>query len=212
MIAVCLLTCDRPELTALAVSSFQKYHAGRPDLLLLHCDGGSLTDENVQLAEAYGYRTLMAPPRAERVGQMVTLRAFVKAAVKADCEWILWLENDWEAVAAIPSESFLTLTGAETVRLFGIKKMRSGPRQWAGSRRIHTTEMIKWCPIIPGWEWGKAHWGAGGTLVKTAVLQRQFRQPRLKDVIIAENNLDSWRPTENLMWCHGLHTTEGVIG
>jgi len=212
MIAVCLLTCDRPELTALAVTSVQKYHQGRTDLLRLHCDGGSLTDENVRLAAAYDFITLTAPCRAERIGQMATLRIFVEAASRAHCDWMLWLENDWEFIAPCPDEAFLNWTSADTVRLFGAKKMRSGPRQWAGTRRIHTQERIEWVPIAAGWEAGYAHWGAGGTLIRREVLARQLHQPRLKDVIIAENNLLSLRPVENLMWCNGLYTTEGVIG
>lgn len=212
MIAVCLLTCDRPELTAWAVSSFQKHHADRKDLLLLHCDGGSLTDENVRLARAYGYQTLVAPRRADRIGQMETLRHFVQKALSESCAWILWLENDWESVAPIPTEAFLHASGAETVRLFGVLKMHEGPRKLAGTRRIGTDERIDWRPAMDGWETGRAHWGGGGTLVKTSILQRQLHQPRLKDVITAENYLLSLRPLENLMWCHGLISTEGIIG
>lgn len=210
MIAVCLLTCDRPELTVLSASSFQKYQT--EDALLLHCDGGSLTDENVQIAKSYAYRTLVAPSRENRIGQMATLRFFVGAAWEAGCHWILWLENDWEAVAPLPTEEFLEWSGAETVRLFGAKKMRSGPRQWAGTRRMNTEERIEWVPVLPGWEGGRAHWGGGGTFVQTDILRRQLHLPRLKDVITAENNLVSLRPVDNLMWCNGLHTTEGVIG
>lgn len=212
MIAICLLTCDRPELTVLAASSIQKYHPNRKDLLRLHCDGGSVTDENVQLASAYGFTTLIAPKREDRIGQMATLRIFVQKARLEGCDWILWLENDWECVAPLPTEDFLRSSGAETVRLFGEKKMRDGPRQWAGTRRILTQERINWRPAMEGWETARAHWGAGGTLVKTAILERQLHQPRLKDVIKAENYLLSLRPLENLMWCNGLVTTEGVIG
>jgi len=210
MIAVCLLTCDRPELTAIAAESFDRHHRRR-QMLRLHCDCGSgHTEENVSIAKAHGFTTLIAPD--ERIGQMATLKVFLEAVTKANCQWLLWLENDWETVAPLPSEQFLRNSGADTVRLFGVKKMRSGPRQWAGSRRILTQEPIDWQPDMPGWESGRAHWGGGGTLVKTEVLQRQIHQSRLKDVIKAENNLLSLRPVENLMWCNGLETTPGVIG
>ena len=213
MIAVCLLTCDRPELTVLAASSFHKHHHARTDLRLLHCDGGSVTSENVDIARAYGYRTLIAPPRAERIGQMATLRHFVAAAGLLECDWILWLENDWEAVGSIPTSTFCDHADVETVRLFGVQKFEDGPRKWSGARRLLTRDRIDWQPhSYFGWECARAHWGAGGTLVKTSVLQRQLHQPRLKDVIKAENNLLSLRPIVNLMWCHGLQTTEGVIG
>lgn len=212
MTAICLLTCDRPELTAIAAASFDRHHSARCDQLRLHCDGGSETGENVAIAKAHGFQTLVAPARRDRIGQMATLRIFLDAITRYACDWLLWLENDWETVTPLPSESFLHESGADTVRLFGAKKFRSGPRQWAGARRILTRERIDWQPAMAGWEAARAHWGAGGTLVQAAVLQRQIHQPRLKDVIKAENNLWSLRPIENLMWCRGLVTTAGVIG
>lgn len=214
MIAICLLTCDRPALTEIAASSFSAYHPVRPDLLRLHCDGGSMTGENVEIASKHGFATLVAPPRSERIGQMATLRIFVETCVAMACRWLLWFENDWECVASLPDEEFLDFSRADTVRLFGAKKMRTGPRQWSGSRRILTQEPIDWQPSIalPGWEYGMAHWAGGGSFIKTEVLERQLHQPRLKDVIKAENNLRSLRPLDNVMWCNGLVTTAGVMG
>ena len=210
MIAVCLLTCDRPALTKLCVSSFVQHHGQRTDLLLLHCDGGSETDENVSLALSHGFLTLCAPSREERIGQMATLRIFLDEVKDAHCPWMLWLENDWETVAQIPTEDFLEQ--ADTVRLFGVRKMRYGHRQLAGSRRMGTEDPIVWTEHAVGWESGRAHWAAGGSLIRTEILERNRSVRRLKDVIEVENNLWSLRPVENLMWCHGVETTAGVMG
>jgi hypothetical protein len=139
----------------------------------------------------------------------------VEEAVAAQCDWMLWLENDWEFVHAVPSPEFfrrLSNEGVETVRLFGTQKMKDGHRRLAGIRRILTRERIDWQPSsILGWEYGRAHWGAGGTLIQTDILQRHLHRSRLKDIIKAENNLRSVRPYVNLMWCNGLITTEGIL-
>lgn len=212
MVAVCLLTCDRPALTAIAAQSFVAYNPGRRELLLLHADGGSETGENVGIARAHGFQTLVAPPRAERIGQMATLRIFLEAVQRAGAEWMVWLENDWESVAALPNERFIATSGMDTIRLFGVRKMRTGPRALAGPHRIGTREPIVWTPAMPGWEQGRAHWGGGGTIVRTDVLTRQVHQPRLKDVITADTALRSLRPLHNLMWSLGLETTPGFLG
>lgn len=212
MLAVCLLTCDRPELTARTVESFAVHNAGRADLCLLHADGGSQMCENVDLAAAHGFHTLVAPLATERIGQMETLRIFLAEVTRQQIGWVVWLENDWESVVAMPSTAFLDDADIETARLFGRLKFRDGKRAPAGRLRIGTTEPIVWQTDRPGWERGRAHWGAGGTIVRTSVLQRQAHQSRLKDVILAENNLVSLRPVENIMWSIGQDTTEGFKG
>lgn len=212
MLAVCLLTCDRPELTARTLASFATHNVGRSDLRLLHADGGSQTKDNVDLAEKYGFWSLVAPGAARRIGQMETLRILLSEVTRLGIDWVVWLENDWESVAPLPSDAFCEAADVETVRLFGRLKFRDGPRAPAGRLRIGTTVPIEWRADRPGWERGRAHWGAGGTIVRTAVLTRQVHQRRLKDVILAENNLVSLRPVENIVWSIGQETTEGFQG
>ncbi len=213
MIAVCLLTCDRQELTARTVASFVAHNRGRTDLELLFCDGGSQTPENCRIAGAAGFKPVYVAPPEHRVGQMTTLRQFLK--VTGEHEWILWLENDWESVAPVPTFEWLDNCGVETVRLFGARKMRSGPRALAGEHRIGTKELIDWQSLVdlPGWEHARAaHWGAGGTLIRRCRLTRFAHLPRLKDVITADPRLLSLRPVENIMWSIGETTTEGFLG
>lgn len=215
-IAVCLLTCDRPELTAVTVESFVRFNQGRADLTLLHADGGSQTDENCAIAEAAGFHTLIKP--TQRIGQLATLKFFLREVQAQLIPWVLWLENDWESVAPVPREPFpgcYGRVGTKTVRLFGVRKFRNGKRALAGRYRIGTTDRIKWSeiPSAPGWEWGYAHWGAGGTIIKTEVLARQMATAqRLKDVITADTHLPTVRPRENIMWSIGEETTRGFQG
>jgi len=216
MIAVCLLTCDRPELTEQSVWSFVKQNNDRLEsFLLLHCDGGSHAPTNCEIAKAAGFRTLVAPSPRQRIGQMTTLLYFLQAARKYEADWIVWLENDWESVAPLPSDVFIETSGADTIRLFGAKKFRDGPRQNAGPHRIGTNDHILWEPWpgrTPGWEMGLAHWGAGGTMIRTDILARCSHLRRLKDVITHTTDLQSLRPLENIMWSIGHESTEGIIG
>jgi hypothetical protein len=104
-VAVCLLTCDRPELTEPTARSFVAWNGVRSDLRLLHADGGSTGFANLNIAKRHGFRTIAAA--GERIGQMETLRIFAREAFNLGADWMLWLENDWESVAEIPTGSFL---------------------------------------------------------------------------------------------------------
>lgn len=212
-LAVCLLTCDRHIYTATCVKTFVEQNRAQFDTMhLLHCDGGSLWQNNVRIAQRAGFRTLIAPKREDRIGQMACLRIFLEEAARLGSEWILWLENDWESVKPLPDAEWLAQCDADTVRLFGEMKFRGGHRAKAGEHRIGTSERIAWVPLRAGWEFGYAHWGAGGTLVRRSVLERQLHAERLKDVITADLRLLNWRPTENIMFSIGEETTAGFMG
>lgn len=220
MIAVCLLTCGREELTWRTVKSFLKYNVlggGRTDLALLHADAGgpSPFEFGANNDLRYMFETISCP--RDRVPQMTSFRELIGEAAVRGAEFVLWLENDWESVAPIPTLEFLRTTAKEgiiTWRLFGVRKGRGdGPRAWAGQHRIGTNEKIDWQPSkFSGWEFGLAHWGAGGTIATLAYLESQLHRPRLKDVITARVELPSARPTENIMWHIGEETTPGFVG
>lgn len=216
MIAVCLLTCGREELSSRTVVSFREHNRGRSDLILLHADaGGPDTLRNRVIALNGGFRTVHAP--TERVPQMASFRALLEEAALKGAEFVLWLENDWESVAPIPTLDELrehAEAGIVTFRLFGKRKMREdGPRALAGEHRIGTKDKIDWQPTAGGkWEAGLAHWAAGGSIATLAYLESQYHRKRLKDVITARNDLPSLRVTENIMWHIGEQTTEGFQG
>lgn len=213
MIAVCLLTCDRAELTEQAASSFIAHNDARNDLAFLHCDGGSATFANCNIAKRHGFKTIFAP--CQRVGQMETFRAFFTEVERIKADWILWLENDWISERAIPSAMFFDAAEAsavQTVRLFGENKMKSGPRAPAGKHRMGTKEPISWRPSpFPGWEEGLAHWACGGSLIRAVTVREFVHLPSLKEIMLRWNALRSLRPRENIMWSIGPETTPGFI-
>jgi len=223
MIAVCLLTCGhaggRGELTERTVESFEQHNQGRPDLIRLHADCG-LTWASTDWVEGRGYVSVHEKREGLHVPQMVSFRQLVEAAALKGAEFVLWLENDWESAAPIPSIEVLRAgrDGPLKVvqwRMFGKRKMqKDGPRALAGEHRIGTKEKISWKPAPgwKGWEFGFAHWGAGGTIATLDFLEEQLFRNRLKDVITSKNDLPTLRTVSNRLWHIGDVTTEGFRG
>lgn len=217
MILACLLTCGRPELTAETARSFALHNPKRPDIERVHVDGGELTTqgENCKTAAASGFETISASPK--RIGQMETLRIFQAEAERRGAHWVLWLENDWSTSEPLPRPAFFRKAlraDVEAIRLFGDRKMaHEGPRSMAGRHRMGTKDVVVWesSKDFPGWETGRTHWGCGGCLIRSDILARHMRAATLKDVMLADNNLYSLRPLQNLVWHLGQTRTEGFI-
>lgn len=208
MIAVCLLTCGRDELTGRTVASFEEFNTGRADLICLHADAGGS-----ELQEWGSFKLIDAP--AERMPQMHSYRALIGEAAVRGAEFVLWLENDWVSVAPIPSIEFLQQTRAEhaivTWRLFGKRRMKSKTdRGLVRETQIGTDVPIDWQPVFGGWEIGRAHWGGGGCIATLEHLESQIHRKRLKDVVTAKLDLLSLRSVENIMWHVGTERTPGL--
>ncbi len=208
-IAACLLTCNRPELTEITASSFIRLNPGRTDIELLHADGGSDTSENAEIAQRYGFRSLINP--TARIRHMETVRIFIReVALRAD--WMLWLENDWESVEPLPDQGFFrraTEQKVETIRLFGTHKMRD---RIAGEYRLGTKDKINWKPWTePGWEWGRAHWGCGGTIIRTSLIAALANRENVKVIMRERNEMLTLRPRHNIMFSNGEVTTPGFM-
>jgi len=214
MIAVCLLTCGRFPLTRRTVESFGAQNGARPDLIRLHAAG----DHEIFAARAFitegGFVTVHAPN--DRVPQMVSYRKLIEAAALKGAEFVLWLENDWESVAPIPSIDFLRRTqkaGVVCWRLFGARRMQSDTdRGLVKTTQIGTDIPIEWKrdKSEKGWELGRAHWGGGGCIATLRHLESQIFRNRLKDVVTAKPDLLSMRPTSNIMWHVGEERTPGL--
>lgn len=208
MITVCLLSCGRPNLTAATARSFSSFNGGRSDLTRLHIDVGSEDELNARVASWADFRTILQTQ--ERLGQMETLRLF---AERIAGDWVLWLENDWESVGALPPADFFERASSLSIpamRLYGERKMRgNSPRAFAGPHCMGTKEPIRWTPFSQGWEIGQAHWGGGGCLLTAEAFKRAATYPRLKDFMTVENALPTLRPTENIMFHIGTKTTPG---
>jgi hypothetical protein len=127
-----------------------------------------------------------AKVRSSRSGYFMTAIAGVAV------EFMLWLENDWESTHPIPTlEQLRGFAEVDQWRLYGHRKNAAGgPRSRAGTKNLGDGSALEWRPSqsIKGWEFTpRAHWGAGGTIVRPEKLE-PHRQPflgreRMKDVI-----------------------------
>lgn len=209
-IAVCLLTCNRAELTEITAKSFTGFNRGVEGIELLHADGGSDTSDNADIARRYGFRSLNEPEH--RIGHMQTVRLFIHEAQAVKADWLLMLENDWESVGPLPPSDFFERASSqriETIRLFGTHKMRE---RIAGEYRLGTKEKIIWKPWTePGWEWGRAHWGCGGTLIRTDLIAALANRQNVKVIMRERNEMLSIRPRANIMFSNGMETTPGFM-
>lgn len=205
MIAVCLLTADRPEATSETLRTFLRWNTTLQHILL-HADDGSATPVNRALALAAGFETVYQTP--ERRGQMPALRAMWVEALARGAEQILHLENDQEWVAPIPPSP---VEMVDCVRLYGKRKMRGGgPRALTGQHRMGTLERIEWRQTRPGWERGQAHWGGQPSITRADLLTwAAHKVTRVKDLSLRLNELDTLRPVENITWHLPCETTQG---
>lgn len=203
MIAVCLLTADRPDATSETLRTFLRWNTTAQHVLL-HADDGSERPTNRMLAMAAGFETVYQVDR--RAGQMPALRAMWVEALARGCEWILHLENDQEWVAPMPQ-----VDAVDCVRLYGRWKMRApGPRALTGQHRMGTLEKIAWKPHAHGWERGLAHWGGQPSITDAERLTwAAHKVTRMKDLSLQLNELDTLRPLENITFHQPVPTTQG---
>jgi hypothetical protein len=200
MIAVGLVTCERPRYTLRTLASFLRYHS-RSAFCLLHADDASQTSVNALLAQAAGFQTIYTAPH--RAGPLPALQALVAAAGRAGASHFCYLENDWEWVGPMPQGLHV-----ECVRFYGATKARSGPRAPTGTRRLGTSEQIQWSPCGQGWEYGQAHWGGPPSLTLLPLLAPVVAQAQtFKQVSLLLPTLATLRPVTNLVWHIGEEPT-----
>lgn len=212
-LAACLVTCGRHDLTRRTLESFALHNELTDQrLVLLQADEPSMGPESGDLGYRAGFRMVAAP--AVRGSQMAALRALVRAAAEENATHVLWMENDWASVKAIPWD---VLELPDTVRLFGTHKRLDGhpTRSLAGPHLLGTKTKIRWRPSEsrPGWECGRASWAAGGSIIRTDLLMAHLDAPRLKQVMLDLGPILTRRPAglENIMVSIGDETTPGFL-
>lgn len=206
-LAVCLLTADRPEYTADTVASFID-HADEPGFIRLHADDGSERGDNIQIAAAGDFETVYAC--TERRGPLAALKVMWAKAASLGASHILHLENDIEFVGSIPRWD------AESVRLYGEHKARSGPRMKTGEHIMGTKEPIDWklsfTSISTGpWYMAKAHWAGMPSITQTELLLRAvINAETFKDISMQLQRIETLRPERNITFHMGDKRTPGA--
>lgn len=172
MIALCLQTCDRPELTARTLASFVAFN-DPARFLLLHGDDASRDLDNHNLAKAAGFRTVVQT--SVRMGVIAVRRALFDQAAARHADWVLLLENDCESVRSFPWPLFEFVSqfpGIYCLRLFGAFK---GPNETdpckAVSEWASSGDPVRWKRLVKApepAEIGTIHWTAQPAVTRTS--------------------------------------------
>lgn len=227
-LAICLLSCDRPDYTKETLEALVRFNPREQDALWFHADDGSVSDRNVKLAEGFGFKNVYRREKGRRGGAGRALRHMWNYAARAGATHILHLENDWEIVRPIPE-----YWGNGTLRLYHDKKERGdGPRSRTGQHIAGTKEKIEWFPVdpcapsaqdwIPGAKAGDyefarngASWGGPPSITKARLLVEASRgDPPLsiKQLTQKLKRIESLRVVENVVYHIGEKKTPGAWG
>jgi GT2 family glycosyltransferase len=202
VIAVALLTCDRAEYTARTLKTFAE-HNDLSRFVLLHADDGSEDTRNNDLAQSYGFTTVVDHPK--RRGWLVTRTRLLRRAAKR-APWIFNLENDIETVREFPWRLFEYAAkdySISCVRLYGRWKDRARLDACL-TRHKATGEPVEWRPFRGAPESsqiGRVHWSAQPSVTRSddLVSHHRISGPPLGGFTV--------RPKKNVTFHIGLERT-----
>jgi len=210
-IAICLLTCNRPEVTRRTVQSM-KNHIDLSKFILLHGDDNSDTYENHVIAQKAGFRTVIQTKK--RAGVSVMWRNLVKSAKKAGADWVLMQENDWEWDRPLRTEELQDILSDNDVyyiRLFGKNKERSG--RPCSKTHLGKNKTTDWVFYKDGWEIGDAHWGYPPNLTRIdeALFLSNVEKESDAQALSGQINKLCVRPKRNFVYHIGQTRTKGFL-
>jgi hypothetical protein len=209
VIALCLQTCDRYELTARTLETLAA-HNDLSRFRLLHADDASTDHDQMRaLVMSYGFRTVFQSH--ERLGMTMVRWGLVSAAVRRGADWILLLENDIETLRPFPWELFAHVEKHHPevccLRLYGRFKdaARRVPCLTTHKRRNH--EPVRWRPFRGAPEAsqiGQIHWSAQPCVTRAHMLLRHHQ---------TSEEPDGWtvRVKKNVMAHIGVERTPGRV-
>lgn len=218
-IVTCLMTCDRPELTADVVQSMiepGELYIGHT--ILVHGDDASTSYTNHSIAQDAGFTTIVQTK--ERVGAFGLRKRLIEKAVELhNPTHILVWENDWRCVRPIPWRTMQKCLDEDTwqFRLFGKHKQQDKTRP-AGM--LHAGKSLRdpeWKPdVVNGVriERGDIHWSTPPTLCRTEELLYILKEATCdKDMWLKSGDLSTMtaRVVENVVWHVGFQQTPGFI-
>ena len=179
MIACCLQTCDRYDLTARTLETFAA-HNDLSQFRLLHADDASTDHEGMRaLTMRYGFRTVFQTH--ERLGCTMVRWGLISAATRRGAEWILLLENDIETLRPFPWALFQYVAKNQEIvclRLYGRFKdaERKDPCLTTHKHRGHS--FVQWRPLKGAPEAsqiGQIHWSAQPAVTRAKPLLEHHR-------------------------------------
>jgi hypothetical protein len=172
-IAVLLMTCDRPAYTRRTLETFLAHNPDRSRFVLLHGDDASIAPDNLELAAAAGFRTVIRNTGRRR-GILALRTALIDAAAPLT-KWALVLENDLESRRPFPWALFDHVRYQSkfyALRLFGAFKDAD---QAEPCKTVHqwTGRDVRWASLEGAPEPAEVadvHWSAQPTVTRTKAL------------------------------------------
>ena len=211
--ALLLLTCGRYDLTERTLNSMLR-NIDLSRFMLLHGDDCSTHADNLKLAKAAGFETVLQTPRRMGVGYMWA--NLVRLAALRRPDWIVFQENDWEWVDEFPHEALEYAHSREDIyymRFFGKYRERNNQRPCNPFHMAKKTKPV-WEKITEQWQTGDIHWGfpANATRTKEAMYLtagiRAEGDARKRSGDIKKLTM---RPVNNYVYHIGDDRTEGFI-
>lgn len=210
-IAICLLTCNRPEITRRTVETM-KNHIDLSKFILLHGDDNSNTYENHVIARKAGFKTVVQTQK--RSGVSVMWQNLIKSAKKAGADWVLMQENDWEWDRPLrigELRDILTDNDIYYIRLFGENKERDGSS--CCKTHLGKGKVADWVFYKDGWEMGDIHWGYPPNLtrIKEALFLSNVNKESDAQRLSGKINKLCVRSKRNFVYHIGETRTEGFL-
>ena len=210
--ALCLLTCNRPELTRQTVTSLQKY-VPLQDFILLHGDDSSDCRENHDIAKSVGFKTVFQT--RTRRGVAFMWNSLIHQAKDNGAQFVFMQENDWQWIRPLDPQIIKTFQKDESLynmRFWGAfkdeqKQLKSVP--------LHQSKGIEpnWKPYMQGWEVGDIHWCYPPNITRIEEAIYLSRGEREGACIERSRHISKLvlRPTQNYVFHIGHERTGGFV-
>jgi hypothetical protein len=209
-IDVVLLTCERPNYSAVTSATFRRLNAeaikaGR--LRLWHADDASATPGFREDVGRWGWAPLVHT--SARVGVTDMVRRIARRLEHQGAEWMLLLENDWESARPLPwpvIEAVQARGDIYALRLYGTHKGRGGTIPAGTRHRGRGGADPGWVDAVAGGETyqvGDIHWGNPPSVAKVAQVAWLHKAARAeRDTIARSGAIDERvaRVTENVFY------------
>lgn len=221
-LATIFITSDRADLTEKTLRTFSKFNGWGVyapfDTIWLHGDDASSSRENRDLAQAYGYRSVVNTKPNKRLGAHAMRRTMIDEAIERDATHVLVLENDWESTREMPWTAIDEAFRRDDVwafRLYGEHKQKDGTRPAGHLHAGRDCANPHWKSLALGNERcqiGDIHFGAPPCVFEINALRSIHEGTKSDSAAMKRSGkiqLKTIRLIENVFWHIGFERTPG---
>jgi hypothetical protein len=223
-LATIFITSGREDKSEQTLTSFAKYNgwgAHAPyDTIWLHGDDASETRRNKELANSFGYKTVVSTSEKKRLGAHAMRRKMIDEALDRGATHIFILENDWESVREMPWTAIRMAFELEdqavwAMRLYHTQKQRDGTRPTGAVHAGRNNADPGWRPLQlahTACEIGDIHFGAPPCVFEAHQLRWLHDRTVSESASMRKSGqivMKTVRVVENVFWHIGYERTPG---